>query len=280
MFDAYIAVDWSGAKAHYAHKLQVAVCERGNAAPRLVQPRGGWSRAGVLDYLQQQWFSRRALIGFDFSFAPPFVDAASYLPGIAPRTARPLWAYVDEHSHDTDFGAASFIEQRHRAQFYLGAASGAKAPYQRWRRCEQVFNASGGGKASSIFDCVGAAQVAKASFAGMRLLHRIGQQAAIWPFDPRPANGAVVVELYCRAFIKMAVGNGAKLRTAAALNHALVQLGSAPAARMRGLTDDKTDALIAAAGLRAIATQAHFWSPPSLSPAVARAEGWTFGVCG
>lgn len=280
MFDAYIAVDWSGAKDHYGHKLQVAVCERGHAAPRLVQPRGGWSRAGVLDYVQRQWFSQRALIGFDFSFAPPFVDAAGYLPGVALRTARPLWAYVDQHCNDVDLGAASFIEQRHRAQFYLGAASGAKASFQRWRRCEQVFNAGGGGKASSIFDCVGAAQVAKASFAGMRLLHRMGQHVAIWPFDDCPPHGAVVVELYCRAFIKMAVGNGAKLRTAAALNHALAQLGSAPAARIRELTDDKTDAMIAAAGLRAIATQAHFWSPPSLSSVIASTEGWTFGVCG
>ena len=280
MFDAFIAVDWSGAKAHYGHKIQVAVCERGNAAPRLVQPRGGWSRAGVLAYLQQQWLTRRALIGFDFSFAPPFADAGQYWPGLKLRSARPLWAYVDEHCDDADLGAASFIEERHRAQFYLGAASGNKRTFQRWRRCEQAFNASGGGKASSIFDCVGAAQVGKASFAGMRLLHRIGPHAAIWPFDPCPTRGAVIVELYCRAFIKMAVGSGTKLRTMATLNHALQQLGSAPGLRIRGLTDDKTDAIIAAAGLRAIAAQPEFWNPRSLVANVARTEGWTFGVCG
>lgn len=283
MFDAFIAIDWSGAKSNYARKLQVAVCEPGTRAPRLVQPRGGWSRASVLGYLQDHWFTRRALIGFDFSFAPPFLDAGAYLPQLGLRRARPFWAYVDSHCSDDDLGAASFIEQRHPQQFYRGAVSGRKAPYQRWRRCEQVFNQAGGGKASSIFDTVGAAQVAKASFAGMRLLHRIGTDAAIWPFDPRPSagsGGAVVVELYCRAFIKMAVGGGTKLRDSAALNHALAQLGSGRASRMRAISDDKTDAIIASAGLRAIAAHESYWAPPPLSAKVAQTEGWTFGVGG
>jgi len=286
VFDAFIAIDWSGAKSNYAHKLQVAVCEPGTLAPRLVEPRNGWSRAGVLGYLQDHWFARRALIGFDFSFAPPYVDVGAYFPGLTLRHARPLWAYVDSHCTDDDLGAASFIEQQHPHQFYRGAVSGRKAPYQRWRRCEQVFNQTGGGKASSIFDTVGAAQVAKASFAGMRLLHRIGSDAAVWPFDARPlgappaSDGAVVVELYCRAFIKLAVGAGTKLRSASALNHALAQLGSRRALRMRGITDDKTDAIIASAGLRAIAAHAPYWSPPTLTAAVAQTEGWTFGVAG
>ena len=36
--------------------------------------------------------------------------------------------------------------------------------------------------------------------------------------------------------------------------------------------------LIAAAGLRAIASDPLYWRPPGLTPALASTEGWTFGV--
>jgi hypothetical protein len=36
--------------------------------------------------------------------------------------------------------------------------------------------------------------------------------------------------------------------------------------------------LIAAAGLRALAGSAAHWAPAALTPALARSEGWTFGV--
>jgi hypothetical protein len=279
-FDSFIAIDWSGAKSNYSDKIQVARCAAGNAAPSLVTQRGGWSRAAVQDFVQQQSAASRCLIGFDFSFAPPFVDHGCYLPGrTTPSAARQFWAYVDcQCSADNDLGAASFVDQTHRDYFYLGASCGPKANFQRWRRCEQVFNASGGGKSSSIFDAIGAAQVAKASFAGMRLLHQLGDAVAIWPFDHRPRQQSIVVELYCRAFIKMAVGTGTKLRTTAALNQALQQLGSQPVRRLLGVTDDKSDAIIAAAGLRAIANNATYWRPGGLTSKVARTEGWTFGV--
>jgi hypothetical protein len=36
--------------------------------------------------------------------------------------------------------------------------------------------------------------------------------------------------------------------------------------------------LIAAAGLRAIANDETYWRPRQLTDAIARSEGWTFGV--
>ena len=42
--------------------------------------------------------------------------------------------------------------------------------------------------------------------------------------------------------------------------------------------EDAGDALITAAGLRAIAHQPHWWQPAALTPAIATTEGWTFGV--
>src|SRR3546814_17701025 len=95
------------------------------------------------------------------------------------QSARAFWAYVDGACEDEDLGAASFLEHRHRRHFYFGAGDGRKADFMHFRQCELAFNAAGGGKASTVYDAIGAAQVAKASFAGMRLLHpdrkRVGQ---------------------------------------------------------------------------------------------------------
>jgi hypothetical protein len=281
-FARFIAVDWSGAKAlaSYRTKLQVAEASTGTAAPVLVTPARGWGRRDVLAWLNNRLADGvPTLVGFDFSFAPPFVDQHSYLPGeVVPTTGPAFWAFVDACCEDDDFGAASFLEARFRRHFYLGKSDGPKAPYMRLRLCEQRFNASGGGKPSSVFDAIGAAQVAKASFAGMRLLHHLGEQVPVWPFCDRPVAGSVVVEIYCRAFIRHAGLRGLKLRTAEQLNAALAGLASDPWTGDAPLTDDQTDALVAAAGLRAIAEQPAYWQPEGLSALVARTEGWTFGV--
>src|SRR3546814_10759719 len=76
------------------------------------------------------------------------------------------------------------------------------------RQCELAFNAKGGGKASTVYDAIGAAQVAKASFAGMRLLHHLGDALAVWPFDGGPPGQSMLVEIYCRAFIRMGGARG------------------------------------------------------------------------
>ena len=49
-----------------------------------------------------------------------------------------------------------------------------------------------------------AGQVAKASFAGMRLLNRLDGRVPVWPMDGRPKEGSLVVEIYTRAFIRLA----------------------------------------------------------------------------
>lgn len=279
-FSHYIAIDWSGAKGSTHKSIAVAMCGQDKKTPVLVNMDKPWSRTAVLNWLLAFVQSgAQPLIGFDFSFSPPFDATHGFLrSGAVPTTARTFWRYVDELCNDDDLGAASLVEQHHRADFYLGKADGAKADYMRLRLCEQRFNAQGGGKPSSIFDCVGAAQVGKASFAGMRLLHQLGGQIPVWPFDAKPATGPLVVEIYTRAFIRHAGLPGQKVRDADTLNRALAHLGARPSPIAEALTDHQTDALIAAAGLRAIARDAQYWQPTGLTPALARTEGWTFGV--
>lgn len=279
-FSSYVAIDWSGAKGK-RHK-GIAIAEaRGETAPRLVRPGHIWSREEVLTWLLRRARKEPTLFGFDFSFAPPIVERGEYLPGEMdlPKTAREFWAYVDGKCGDEDLGAASFLEQTHRPHFYFGIADGVKSGFMHFRQCDARLNAQGGRKTASAYDAIGAAQVAKASFAGMRFLHHLDGNVAIWPMDPLPDEGSAVVEIYTRIYLRRAGLTGIKLRSRADLNRALKGLGSPPARLRFEPNDHQTDALVTAAGMRLLATtEPRAFDPDGLTPHIARAEGWTFGV--
>jgi hypothetical protein len=110
--------------------------------------------------------------------------------------------------------------------FYLGAADGRKADFLHWRRCEVAVD--GTRKPSTVYDAIGASQVAKASFSGMRLLHRLDGQVAIWPFDPGAARrhdggGDLYHDRRAR---RRAPRGRSKMRSAETLDAALLHLGS------------------------------------------------------
>ena len=279
-FESYVAIDWSGAKGR-RHK-GIAIAEaRHDAAPRLIRPGHVWSREDVLRWLVKRAAKEPTLFGFDFSFAPPIVERGEYLlgePGV-PKTAREFWGYVESKCDDEDLGAASFLEIAHRRHFYFGIADGVKADFMHFRQCDARLNAQGGRKTASAFDAIGAAQVAKASFSGMRLLHHLHGRIAIFPMDPLPKHGSAVVEIYTRIYLRRAGMTGAKLRTRAALNVALEGLGSKPVRLGFEPNDHQTDALVTAAGMRAVATtESKAFEPEGLTPKIALTEGWTFGV--
>jgi hypothetical protein len=281
-FTRFAAIDWSGAKGKRHKGIAVALCEAGSAAPKLVRPGHIWSRSELLDWLLAAAAEAPTLFGFDFSFAPPIAERGAYLPGEpdVPSNARELWAYVDRHCDDEDLGAASFLERTHRRHFYFGIADGVKAEFMHFRQCDARLNAQGGRKTASAYDAIGAAQVAKASFSGMRLLHRLDGKVPIWPMDPLPEYGSAVVEIYTRIYLRRAKLSGTKLRSRADLNRALKGLGSPPARLRFEPNDHQTDALVTAAGMRAFATgEPAAFAPQGLTPELARTEGWTFGVC-
>ena len=278
-FAATVAIDWSGAKGR-RHK-GIAVAEaRGDDPPRLVRPGQVWSRQEVLEWLLNRAATEPTLFGFDFSFAPPFSERGSYLPGEAdiPENARDFWAYVDAKSGDEDLGAASFLEEVHRRHFYFGIADGVKADFVRFRICDARLNEQGGRKTASAYDAIGAAQVAKASFSGMRLLHRLNGKVPIWPMDPIAEQGSAVVEIYTRIYLRNAGMSGKKLRNRAELNHALLGLGSKPVRLRFEPNDHQTDALVTAAGMRAHLMHPRAFAPPGLTSELAQTEGWTFGI--
>ncbi len=268
-FERFVGIDWSGAVGSRHPSVQVALCETGGAAPHLVLPPGGvWSRSGVLDWLGG--LSGDVLVGMDagFGFAavPPFLGPA-----------RALWADIDAvAAADPDLGGHSFIAHR-RDAFWLGAADGPRHLRAHLRETERVYAASRLGTPTSNFVLLGAAQVGKATLSAMRLLHRLDWP--VWPFDPLPVSGPLILEIYAQAFARMGGVRG-KLRDRAALDGALAAHGSAamPVAFPERFPDHVSDAIITAAGLRAIAGQPQWWAPPAMTPAIAATEGWTFGV--
>ena len=73
--------------------------------------------------------------------------------------------------------------------------------------------------------------------------------------------------------------SGTKLRTRTQLNLALEGLGSKPVRLQFEPNDHQTDALVTAAGMRALALEEpRAFDPEGLTAKIARTEGWTFGI--
>lgn len=268
-FARFVGIDWSGARGHKHPSIVVAVAERGGAAPVVVPPKERyWSREVVLSWLRAQ--RDRPLVGLDAGFG------FASIPGFD-GPARALWAEIDRVcTADPDLGGHAFVASN-RDIFWMGAADGPRAARAHFRVTERAYAQSKLGQPTSNFVLLGASQVGKATLSAMRLLNRLDWP--VWPFDPVPAHGPLILEIYAQAFAAMGGVRG-KLRTRDALDAVLVRLGSAPMPRdfPDAFPDHVGDALVSAAGLRAIADTPAWWSPAGMTPAIAATEGWTFGI--
>lgn len=283
-FTDFVAIDWSGQAVERPKGLAVAHARAGDAAPVLVDR--AWSRAELLAFLEDLAAAgTRALIGLDLSLAFPFVDAGGYFPGWAdsPADAPALWALVDRLSEaDPHLAATSFLRHPEaRRHFRQMGDCGDLFPggRGRFRVCEAGQEAMALSP-YSCFNLVGASQVGKSSLTGMRVLHRLRGRIGIWPFDPLPATGPVIVEIYTALAARLAgMRKGiSKIRDAGTLDAMLGAFGAAPHAALPRYDDHATDAILSAAWLRVAATQSQLWAPAGLTRDLAITEGWTFGV--
>lgn len=289
-FRHFAAIDWSGAAGERQGGIAVGLCGPDGRAPRLVRPGHVWSRTDVLRWLLEE-LPPDTLIGLDLGISLPFADRGAFFPGWAasPADARALWAMVDALcAEDPHLAASSFVDHPEASRYfrrhggregeYFGA-DGRTGGRGRFRVTEHAQR-NAGCKPYSNFNLIGAAQVGKASLTGMRVLHRLGGALPVWPVDPLPDAGSVMVEIYT-SLAAIAAGRSpgrTKMRTRAELNAALAALGSPPFAGRARLTDHAADALLTAAWLRTVAGQADLWRPPAMTPEIARTEGWTFGA--
>ena len=285
-FTHFAALDWSGARGSRQRGIALAVAS-GASAPALVRPGHIWSRAEILAWLEDVAAAgENMLIGFDFSAAFAFADHGAYFPGWVdtPSDMRALWALVERLAGgDPHYEAGGFLAhpeaRRHFRQ--TGAAGDLfEAGTGRLRIVEQHQRATKQAASVSNFNLVGAAQVGKASLTGMRLLHRLSHRIPLWPGDPVPKAGPVLVEIYTSLAARAAglPPGRSKIRDGAALDAALAALGSPPCGLSGPVSDHASDALLTAAWLRAIAGDTAPWSPSPLTPGLAKTEGWTFGI--
>lgn len=284
-FRHFVAIDWSGAKGPRQKGIAVAICQQGNAAPELVRAGHRWSRAEVLDWLQSD-LPADSVVGLDLSPGLPFVDAQAYFPGWneSPDNARQLWRMVDTIAGaDPHFSATGFVlhpeARRHFrhgkddcGDCFPGGAGRLRLTEQRQRDLKL--------SPSSCFNLVGAAQVGKSSLTGMRVLSRLNPGLAVWPFDPVPETGSVLVEIYTSLAARTAniPAGRSKMLDGPALDGALAALGVDRHTPLPRYTDHATDAILTAAWLRMAAPDPALWNPPGLTAEIARTEGWTFGV--
>lgn len=283
-FDDFVAIDWSGAKTERLNGIAIARCGAGTAAPVLVEPERRWSRVDVLDWLLAD-LPPRALVGLDLSPGLPFDGEGGFFPEWAgsPPDAKSLWRCVDELcADDPHLAASSFVahgEARRHFRHGKGDCGDLFAPgagrLRETERRQAALNLS----PSSCFNLVGAAQVGKSSLTGMRVLNRLNGCVAIWPFDPLPEDGPVIVEIYTSLAARAAgLPQGrSKMLTGTALDDALRALGVGAHAALPRYTDHATDAILTAAWLRKAAADPSLWNPAGLD-AVRHTEGWTFGV--
>lgn len=283
-FAHFVAIDWSGAAGERHRGIAVAQARWGSGAPELVRPGHRWSRREVLDWLLHD-LPEDSLVGLDLGISLPFADAGAFFPGWreSPADARALWALVERIcTQDPHLGAGSFVDHPEACAFFRrhggreGAAfGGGRGRFRLTERAQEWM----GCRPYSTFNLVGAAQVGKSSLTGMRLLHRLAGALPVWPVDPLPGTGSVVVEIYT-ALAALEAGRRAgrsKMRDHSALNEGLAALGSAVVCGAGPLDDHRSDALLTAAWLRVAAERAELWNLPGPS-AVAQTEGWTFGA--
>lgn len=289
-FTHFVAIDWSGAKGARQKGIAIAVADAQGGPPALAQPDRAWSREDVLAILRD--LPDDTLVGLDLGMSLPFADCGAYFPGWdrSPANARELWALVDTIcAGDPNLEVGSFVSHPvAREYFHHGEHMGENyrcdgAAHRNGRlRATEHAQARMGCRPHSNLKLVGSGQVGKSSLTGMRVLHQLGGEVAVWPFDPLPLRGSVIVEMYT-AIPALAAGRTAassKLRDYEALNAALAHpaIGSPPVRGAGPLSDDIADALLTAAWLRASAGDPIRWSPPGLTPDIARTEGWTFGA--
>jgi hypothetical protein len=282
-FLRFAAIDWSGA---IGDRLPgIAVAEIGmEGSPALRGAPGRWSRRAVAEWLEAEAEAEAPLlVGIDASLALPFADAGAYFPGWdrSPADAAALWRLVERMNRsDQTLGAAAMLAEPAVAAHFRQRGTAGFAGLGRLRVTENRCRSEGFGPAISSFNLVGPAQVGKSSLAAMRLIEQLRGKLAVWPFDPLPDRGPALVELYTTIAAR-AAGIGpsrSKLRDAPTLDAALAALSVALHGPLASYDDHSTDALIAAAWLRNAAGDDRLWSPPDLTPALARTEGWTFGV--
>lgn len=250
VFDIFIGIDWSGAKACVQKGIAVARIEGDGSVICVPGPhrQKSWCRESVLDYIKSQ--SAGTAIAFDSSFALPYDPIHKhYLAILRAKNGPDLWKEIDLICHQDPFlGAGSFKEF---AADYLLSNKGRGSFFKPLRRqTEKWYNDTFKERCESSYHMIGPSQVGMAALTTMRLLNRLTASAAasVWPFMPVEKDRPVLFETFATSW---RIGSRGKVRDGKGLAIYLEKLGTVPHCRDQGMiSDDQSDAMLMAAGLR------------------------------
>ena len=286
-FEYTAGIDWSGAQGERPPGLAVASMQKGRA-PKLERAKHRWSRQDALEWLNTLADTQTdIIIGLDLSFGFPFIDQSCYFPGWtqSPPSARKLWQLIDEMCEaDPHLGAASFLNhpqvRRHFRHSKEDVGDLFTGGIGRLRAAEHHQRVTGQANSWSCFNLVGAGQVGKSSLTGMRVLNRLNGIIPIWPFDPVPARGPLIVEIYTSLAARAAgLPKGrSKIRDRTGLVTALNALNASVPSRLHRYDDHATDAIITSAWLHNATHDPALWEAPPQKSKITETEGWTFGA--
>lgn len=286
-FTRFACVDWSGAAVARPPGIAVAIAEA-NGETELIRPTHRWSRADVLEWLLEiADADTDIIIGFDLSFGFPFIDAGRFFPewDSSPPIASDLWALVEEIcADDPHMSAQSFLDHAQGRRHFRHKKDEVGDLFTdgigRLRVVESHQRTTKQANSWSCFNLVGAGQVGKSSLTGMRMLHQLAGRIPVWPFDPVPDSGPVIVEIYTSMAARATgmAANRSKMRDAQSRDTALATLDAYIARLTNRVDDHANDALLTAAWLRQTANNQHYWHPEPINQQITQTEGWTFGV--
>lgn len=286
-FDLFVGIDWSGSKALNTKSIAVAEVPQGKFAPKLLPELR--SRSSVAEYiisLSKQ--GKRVLIGIDANFG--------YFHKVEQRhfgenyTAQDQWRAVDEYAqNDTNFYAQNFWNHlKFKDDFWMeGKTPNWFHPEKLRRQTEIQCIIDGYGHPESPFKICYTKQVGKGGLAAQRVAHylktKLGSAIAIWPFEDTHDAQIVMTEIYPRQFLMRSQHGTTKVRDLNDLNKVLPYFNSAKLQTGSDITDDDTDALVSAAGLRYLCGQdavipKAISNPKMMSDVAKHCEGWIFGV--
>ncbi|WND01573.1 hypothetical protein QGN29_08370 [Temperatibacter marinus] len=278
----FIGVDWSGAKGKSHTGLAVACCShKGDITvlpPALLQKH--WSRFDLAASIIQAFdlgSEARLLIGIDTAFSLPYLDYGHYLPSLQGQSAVEVWQHIEDICPlDDDYYAGGFVD-RYKDFLHLPYIGKGAHYERRLRMAERLCIERRMGPCESVYHLIGPSQVGMSAFSVMRMLNWVKGTCSIWPFLTRNESQVTLVEIYAALFSHMG-GHKGKVRSFKDLDAILSKLGSTLKSEININNDHMTDAIITAAGLRAIAADAKYWNPASMTAKVAETEGWIFGV--
>jgi hypothetical protein len=285
MFEQFVGIDWSGAKAPTkSYAVTLATCKNDDSAPSAILEK--LSRHDVFLWISKQIrTNKKTLVGIDCNLGYAAHVAHAQLGESADY--RMLWDSIELAcaDHDNFFAGNWWQNETYSQHFWQFGKQPEWFDLQRLRRItEHCAVKQGIGIPESPFKLIGAKQVGKGGLAGMRVMHALktqfGDQVAIWPFEAELVDNATVVisENFPRLFIRKAGFGNAKVRSLDDLNAVLSFYQSAPYTTNAELNDHLTDAIIASAGMRWVYNNEQPLDINDMPAAARQIEGWIFGV--